>query len=127
VLGMARLFDGDAGRAITSLRHGLTLNPNDPQNVAWHILLAYAELLSDMLDRAFESANRVLALRPVFGPTFELLCCCAMALGRRDDARRWAERAEEFHGPEGRFLAPIRANQHGYDKRIAELLRTATA
>jgi TolB-like protein len=127
VLGMARLFDGDSGRAIASLRHGLTLNPNDPQNVAWHILLAYAELLSDMLDKALESANRALALRPVFGPTFELLCCCTMALGRRDDARRWAERAEEVHGPEGRFVAPIRASQLGYDKRIAELLRTATA
>src|SRR5215208_8369327 len=33
VLGMARLFDGAAGRAVAPLRHGLTLNPNDPQNV----------------------------------------------------------------------------------------------
>jgi len=56
-----------------------------------------------------------------------VLCCCTMALGRGDDALRWAERAEEVHGPEGRFVAPIRAGQLGYDKRIAELLRTATA
>ena len=37
VLGMARLFDGDADRAVAPLRHGLTLNPNDPQNVAWRV------------------------------------------------------------------------------------------
>jgi TolB-like protein len=127
VLGMARLFDGDAGRAIAPLRHGLTLNPNDPQNVAWHILLAYAELLSDMPDKALESANRALALRPVFGPTFEVLCCCTMALGRCEDARRWAERMKEVPGPEGHFIAPIRAPQPAYDQRIARLLEKATA
>jgi tetratricopeptide (TPR) repeat protein len=127
VLGMARLFDGDASRAVAPLRHGLTLNPNDPQNVAWHILLAYAELLSDMLDKALESANRALALRPVFGPTFEVLCCCTMALGRRDEARRWAERLKEVDGPEGHFIEPIRVSQPEYDKRIARLLQKATA
>ncbi|WP_246669453.1 MULTISPECIES: hypothetical protein [unclassified Bradyrhizobium] len=124
---MARLFDGDANRAVAPLRHGLTLNPNDPQNVAWHILLAYAELLSDMPDKALESANRSLALRPLFGPTFEVLCCCTMALGRRDDARRWGERMKEVDGPEGHFIAPIRAGQSEYDKRIARLLQKATA
>jgi TolB-like protein len=127
VLGMARLFDGDADRAVAPLRHGLTLNPNDPQNVAWHILLSYAELLSGLLDEALESANRALILRPVFGPTFEVLCCCTMALGRRDDARQWAERMKEVRGPEGHFIAPIRAGHPGYDKRIAELLGNATA
>jgi hypothetical protein len=109
------LFDGDAGRAIASLPHGLTLNPYDSQNVAWPIFLAYAELRSDMVDDALESAKRALALRPVFGPTFELPCCCTMALGRGDDGRRWAERVEEVHGPEGRFVAPIRAGRLGYD------------
>lgn len=126
VLGMARLFDGDANRAIAPLRHGLTLNPNDPQNVAWHILLAYAELLSDTPDKALESANRALALRPMFGPTFEVLCCCTMALGRRDDARRWGGRLKEVDGPEGHFVEPIRAHRPEYDKRIARLLQKAT-
>jgi tetratricopeptide (TPR) repeat protein len=126
VLGMARLFDGDAGRAVAPLRYGLMLNPNDPQNVAWHILLAYAELLSDLLDSALESANRALALRPTFGPTLEVLCCCTMALGRREDARRWAERMKEVGGPEGHFIAPIRAGQPEYDERIARLQQKAT-
>jgi TolB-like protein len=126
VLGMARLFDGDASRAVAPLRHGLTLNPHDPQNVTWHILLAYAELLSDLLEKALESANRALALRPGFGPTFELLCCCAMALGRSDDARRWSRRLKEVSGPEAHFIEPMRATQPEYAKRIARLLRRAT-
>ena len=127
VLGTARLFDGDAGRAVAPLRHGLTLNPNDPQNVAWHILLAYAELLSDAPDKALESANRALALRPVFGPTFEVLCCCTMALGRLDDARRWAKRMKEVDNSESHFIAPIKANQPEYDKRIVRLVLRASA
>jgi tetratricopeptide (TPR) repeat protein len=127
VLGMARLFDGDANRAVAPVRHGLALNPNDPQNVAWQILLAYAELFSDMLDKALESANRALAWRPVFGPTFELLCCCTMALGRHDDARLWAERLKEVGGPEFHVIEPIRASQPDYEKRIARLLQKATA
>jgi TolB-like protein len=127
VLGMARLFDGDASRAVARLRHGLMLNPNDPQNVAWQILLAYAELLSDMPDKALESANRALALRPVFGPAFEALCCCTMALGRRDDARQWYKLLTEVDGPESHFLGPMRASQPDYAKRIAGLLQKATA
>jgi tetratricopeptide (TPR) repeat protein len=123
---MARLFDGDADRAVAPLRHGFTLNPNDPQNVAWHILLAYAELLSDLADKALESANRALALRPIFAPTFEVLCCCTMALGRHDDARRWSSRLKEVDGPEGHLIEPMRASHSEYNKRIARLLQEAT-
>ena len=57
VLGMARLFDGDARRAIAPLEHGLTLKPNDPQNVAWYILLADAQLLDGQPNRALDSAS----------------------------------------------------------------------
>jgi TolB-like protein len=127
VLGMARLFDGEAERAIVPLRHGLTLNPNDPQNVAWHILLAYAQLLSDKPDDALDSATRALAVRPLFGPTFEALVCCAVALGRLDDARQWANRLKEVDGPRSHFIAPMRANQPHYDKRIIQLLQKASA
>jgi TolB-like protein len=124
VLGMARPFDDDASRAVAPLRHGLTLNPNDPQNVAWHILLAYAHLLADAPHEALESANRALALRPVFGPTFEVLACCAMALGRLDEARRWVARLEEADDPQRHVIAPLKATR-GYDARIAPLLAKA--
>jgi TolB-like protein len=127
VLGMARLFDGEAERAIASLRHGLNLNPNDPQNVAWHILLAYAQLLADQSKEALESANTALALRPHFGPTLEALACCAVALGRPDDAGQWLSRMKEADDPESHFLAPMRANQPDYDKRITRWLQNARA
>jgi TolB-like protein len=125
VLGMASLFDGEAERAIISLRHGLTLNPNDPQNVAWHILLAYAQLLAGRPNDALDSATRALAIRPLFAPTFEALACCTAALGQFEDARGWSARLMGVDGPERHFVAPIRANQPDYDKRITELLREA--
>jgi TolB-like protein len=127
VLGMARLFDGDAERAVEALRHGLTLNPNDPQNVAWYILLAYAELLASHPDEALDSATKALALRPLFGPTFEALICCAAALGRLDDAHQWATRMQEVDGPESHLITPIKANQPEYAQRITQLLREACA
>jgi hypothetical protein len=123
---MARLFDGDAPRAVPPLRHGLTLNPNDPQNLAWHILLAYAQLLSGAPQDALASANRALAVRPGFRPTFEVLACCAVALGLVDDARRWAARVKEVDGPESHVIAPIKANQPDYKKHIAQLLQDAS-
>ncbi len=126
VLGMARLFDGDAQRAVAPLRHGLTLNPNDPQNVAWYILLAYAQLLADAPDEALDTAKRALAVRPVFGPTFEVIACCMAALGRPGDALRWAARIKEIDGPEGHFVTPMKANQPDYDRRIAQLLMEAS-
>lgn len=122
VLGMARLFDGDAQPAIVPLEHGLTLNPNDPQNVAWLNLLAYAQLLAGEPDRAFDSATRALAFRPVFRPTFETLVCCAVALGRYERARRWFARMQELDGPQSHFLAPLKRNNPVYDKRITGML-----
>jgi TolB-like protein len=126
VLGMARLFDGDAKRAIAPLEHGLTLNPNDPQNVAWYNVLAYAQLLAGEPDRALESATRALSIRPVFRPTFEMLVCCAVALGRSDEARRWLTGMRELDGPESHFIAPLKSNNPDYDTRITQMLRDAS-
>jgi TolB-like protein len=125
VLGMARLFDGEAEGAVEPLRHGLTLNPNDPQNVAWYILLAYAQLLAGHANEAFDSANQASAVRPDFRPTFQALTCCAVALGRLDDARLWAKRMQDVDGPESHFIAPIKANQPKYNKCIVQLLQKA--
>ena len=123
VLGMALLFDGAGERAIAPFEHGLMLNPSDPQNVTWHILLAYAQLLAGEAVSARDSANRALALRPVFRPTFEALACCAAAIGDHARARKWLERAGELDGPQSHFVAPMKANVPDYDRLIARLLR----
>lgn len=125
VLGMARLFDGDAPRAVAPLRHGLTLNPNDPQNVAWYILLAYAHLLSGAPQEAHDTANRALAVSPAFRPTYELLACSAVALGQAEGARRWIGRMSELDGPQSHFITPMTANRPDYADRIAALLQDA--
>ena len=122
VLGMARLFDGDARQAIAPLERGLKLNPNDPQNVAWHIFLAYAQLLVDEPGRALDNANRALAVRPAFPPTFEVLVCCAVALGHLEDARRWLARTRDLTGPESLLTAPLKRNNPDYDARLREML-----
>ena len=124
VLGMARLFDGDAERAVTALEHGLTLNPNDPQNLAWLVLLAYAQLLADRPDRAVDSANRALTIRPDFRPMFEALVCCAVALGHAPDAR-WRARMDGLDGPGSHFIAPLRRNNPAINARIVEMLARA--
>jgi TolB-like protein len=46
VLGMARLYSGDAAGALAPLSHGLQLNRFDPQNFVWYNTLAYAHLFS---------------------------------------------------------------------------------
>jgi hypothetical protein len=90
-------------------------------------LLAYAQLLADQSNDALDSAKRALALRPLFGPTLEALACCAVALGRHDDASQWVSRVKESDHPESHFLAPLRINQPDYEKRIAQWLRNARA
>ena len=119
VLGMARLFDGDARRAIAPLEHGLTLKPNDPQNVAWYILLADAQLLDGQPNRALDSAKRALAVRPIFRLTFEALVCCAVALGDLNEARR-----RELDGPESSFIARLNCNNPDYERCIKQILGT---
>ena len=123
VLGMAHLFAGDAVGAIEPLEHGLTLNPNDPQNLAWYNLLAYAHLLADEPERALASASKALAVRPTFRPTFETLACCHVALGQHDEARRCAERMSALDGPASHFLTPLRQHHAGWDARLAHMLR----
>ena len=125
VLGMARLFDGDAGHAIASLEHGLTLNPNDPQNVTWYILLAYAQLLESQAEQALSSARHALAIRPISRPIFEVLVCCAVALGRLDEAHRWLGSMKDLEGPESHFIAPLRRNSPDWDARLTRLLLAA--
>jgi len=122
VLGMARLFAGLAREAIEPLEHGLALNPNDPQNLVWYNLLAYAQLLAGEAERALATANTVLAIRPTFRPTLETLACCHVALGQVDDALRCASRMNEVGGPESHFLAPLKRLHPEWGERISQML-----
>jgi tetratricopeptide (TPR) repeat protein len=127
VLGMARLFAGLAREAIEPLEHGLALNPNDPQNLVWYNVLAYAQLLTGEPGRALATANKVLAIRPTFRPTFETLACCHVAVGKLDDAHRCASRMNELAGPESHFLAPLKQLHPAWDERISQMLDQARA
>jgi TolB-like protein/Tfp pilus assembly protein PilF len=125
VLGMARLYSGRAREAIDPLEHGLALNPNDPQNLVWYNLLAYAQLFAGEADRALATANTALAIRPTFRPTLETLACCHVALGKLNDARRCASRMNEVGGPESHFLAPLKRLHPEWDERISQMLNQA--
>ena len=56
VLGMARLYSGDAAGAIAPLTRGLQLNPFDPQNFVWYNTLAYAHLFAGQAQAALQFA-----------------------------------------------------------------------
>jgi TolB-like protein len=122
VLGMARLFAGLAREAIEPLEHGLALNPNDPQNLAWYNLLAHAQLLTGDAERALATANKALAIRPTFRPTFETLTCCHIALGNLEEARQCASRMNELGEPQSHFLAPLKRLHPEWDERISQVL-----
>ena len=56
VLGMGRLFRGNAHDAIGAFEHGLMLYPYDPQNFVWHNLLALAYLFADRAEDGLAAA-----------------------------------------------------------------------
>jgi TolB-like protein/DNA-binding winged helix-turn-helix (wHTH) protein len=99
VLGLARLYNGQALDAIAPLEHGLVLNPSDPQNFVWLGLLAWAQLFSGQADAALINANRALTLRPTWRGTFSALACCNVALDRMDEAHRCVVRMDELGMP----------------------------
>jgi len=56
-----------------------------------------------------------------------VLACCAVALGRIDEARGWAARMKELDGPASHFFAPLRRNYPDCDAQIARMLNMAGA
>ena len=68
VLGLARLFGGDAAGAIAPLVHGTRLNPDDPQNTVWFNLLALAQFFAGDIDAALDTARTALKVRPDWRP-----------------------------------------------------------
>jgi TolB-like protein len=125
VLGMSRLFDGSAIEAISPLEHGLSLNPNDPQNFAWYNLLALAQLFSGDANKAVASANEALKVRPDWRPTYETLAACYAAAGKVDEATRAILRMHELKRPEGDPLAPVRELNPHWSNRLSQLIEHA--
>jgi TolB-like protein len=125
VLGMARLFSGDAPKAIGSLEHGLRLNPYDPQNFIWCNLLALAYFFDKKTDIALQCAERALKIRPKWRSTLETAACCDVALGRAEAAREYIEQMARAENPLGDALAPLKRRNPHWTKEMTALLRKA--
>jgi TolB-like protein len=99
VLGLTRLCSGAASEAIDPLKHGLQLNPYDPQNFVWLNALALAQLFIDKADSAQETALRSLKIRPLLRSTLETLACCYVQLGNLSAARECVAQIERLERP----------------------------
>ena len=125
VLGMARLFSGNASDAIEPLEHGLQLNPYDPQNFVWYNVLALAQFFTRRADNALKCVVRALKIRPNWRPAMETAACCYLALGRSEAAQECIEHMARLEKPSGDALLPFkRRNPHWIEEMIA-LLRKA--
>lgn len=125
VLGMARLFAGDAAAATEPLSKGLHLNPHDPQNPVWFGLLALARFFSGDVEGALETGRSALKARPDWPPTLRILACCHGALGHRSEARRLALAALDNPWAAGDALGPFREHNRDWAGRLDRLLREA--
>jgi TolB-like protein len=125
VLGMGLLFSGRASEAATPLEYGLRLSPYDPQNFVWFNVLALARLFSGRPEAALESAARALQVRPNWGPTMEVLVCCYAALGKWDEARRFAQQMAQSTRQPGDVMAPLRAHNPQWHAQMKDALGKA--
>jgi len=107
VLGMARLFGGDAGAAIAPLEQGFRLCPHDPQNVVWLQLLALAQFFAGHSEAALATTDRAIAIRPDWRPTSELRAGIFSALDRPDEAGACRVEACRLPIPPGDALQPL--------------------
>lgn len=109
VLGMARLYSGNAAGAISPLQQGLKLSPHDPQNFVWHDLLALALLFAGQPETARDEALKALKIRPSWRTTLEVLAACHTALGELQAAKSYADEARQTSPPATDVLTPLRA------------------
>lgn len=126
VLGLALLYSGHAAEAIAPIEYGLRLSPYDPQNFVWLDVLALARLFSRQHEAALEAAARALQVRPNWGTGLEVLVCCHVALGNRDEARRCARLLAGLPKPPGDVLAPLKARNPDWREQMESALRKAS-
>jgi Flp pilus assembly protein TadD len=126
VLGMARLFSGDAGKAVESLECGLHLNRYDPQNFIWYHVLSLAYLFSGDASEALQRAAAALKVRPTWRSAMETAAASCAALGRTDAARQWIDQMTKLPRPSGDALQPLWRSQPRWACQMQLLLDTAT-
>ncbi|OWV80039.1 transcriptional regulator [Rhizobium sp. R635] len=125
VLGMARLFSGDAAGARKPLARGLELNPNDPQNRVWFSLLMLALLFSGDIEGALETVRTALKARPDWPALLRIQACCHAAAGHREQAHRFGAAASDLPETAGDALGPFRDGNKEWATRLNALLREA--
>jgi len=119
VLGMGHLFRGNAAEAISPLEHGLTLNPNDPQNFVWLNLLSLAHLFGGTPEKALTAAIRARKVRPAWRPIYETLTCCYVALDQHREAGDSRAEMALLEKPSGDALAPLRLRSPAWAEQLS--------
>ncbi|AGU53230.1 putative two component transcriptional regulator, receiver domain protein [Variovorax paradoxus B4] len=124
VLGMARLFSGDAGKAVESLECGLHLNRYDPQNFIWYNVLSLAYLFSGDASEALQCATASLKVRPTWRSAMETAAACCTALGRTPAARQWLDQMTKLPLASGDALQPLWRSNPRWAGELQALLDT---
>jgi TolB-like protein len=125
VLGMGHLFRGNPAEAIAPLEHGLTLNPNDPQNFVWLNLLSLAHLFAGAHDKALAAAIKGRKVRPAWRPIYETLTCCYGALNQHQEARDCRAEMAQLEKPSGDALAPLRLRNPNWAEQLSNWVSRA--
>jgi tetratricopeptide (TPR) repeat protein len=125
VLGMARLFVGDAAGARKPLARGLELNPHDPQNAAWFSFLMLALFFSGDVEGALDTGRMALKARPDWPALLRIQACCHTALGHSQEARRISAAVGDLPEPAGDALGPFRDSNKEWATRLEGLLQEA--
>lgn len=107
VLGMARLYSGNAEAAIPPLEQGLQLNRHDPHNFIWYNVLALSQLFGGEAEAGLRQAEMSLKIRPQWRSAMETMAACCAELGQVDSAREWRERLAELAPAPGDALQPM--------------------
>src|SRR5437899_86462 len=125
VLGMARLYSGQAASALEPLHHGFRLNPHDPQNIVWYNVLALAHFFAGDAGQALRCAVKATQIRPTWRPTLETMACCHVVLGHPDAAHECVTQMATLDQPAGDGLGPLKVRNPHWVEQIERLLRDA--
>ncbi len=125
VLGLGRLFSGNAADSIGSFERGLRLNPYDPQNFVFIQMLALAYYFDGQHDKALQAAIRTSKIRPTWQPTLETLAVCYAALDRLDEARACVRQMRELERPKADLIALLKKHNPQWLEIMTAMLRKA--